>query len=149
MPPQGRGDAVRIALAAHLAVGDDVDARALHVADGEEGGVVLRGFQILGRDAPYLLHAHARREPRGEILAVDEPFRLGVAAYDGGGQEFSGAWNILLISLKSGPADRSFVLNAPRCDATLGRQHHAHHAVFSRLEHAHRLVELIERKRSA
>ena len=36
------GEAVGVALAPHLAVGDDVDAGPLHVADGEQGGVVLR-----------------------------------------------------------------------------------------------------------
>jgi hypothetical protein len=35
---------VRVALAADLAIGDDVDAGGLHVADRELGRVVLRGF---------------------------------------------------------------------------------------------------------
>ena len=46
------GEAVGVALAPDLAVGDDVDAGALHVADGEQGGVVLRLLQPgLGRRA--------------------------------------------------------------------------------------------------
>ena len=40
-----RREMVGVALAAHLAVGDDVDAGAFHVADGEQGGVVLRLLQ--------------------------------------------------------------------------------------------------------
>src|SRR5712691_1627822 len=42
--------------------------------------VLLRlGEQRLG-DAPQLLCAHPRREARGELLAVDQPLRLRVAA---------------------------------------------------------------------
>ena len=38
---------IRIALAPLLAVADDVDAGALLVADGEQRGIVLRGFQLV------------------------------------------------------------------------------------------------------
>ena len=41
-PVERGGEAVGVALAAHLAVGDDVDAGAFHVADGDQGGIVLR-----------------------------------------------------------------------------------------------------------
>ena len=54
------GEAVGVALAAHLAVGDDVDAGLLHVADGEDRGVVLRLLQIRLLHAPELVQAHAR-----------------------------------------------------------------------------------------
>ena len=56
------GEAVRVALAAHLAVGDDVDAGALHVADREQRRVVLRllepGFAARARSP-----ARARAAP--------------------------------------------------------------------------------------
>ena len=42
---QREGEAVGVALAADLAVGDDVDAGALHVADRQDGAVVLRLLQ--------------------------------------------------------------------------------------------------------
>ena len=51
--PLERGrEAVGVALAADLAVGDDVDAGALEVADGERGGVVLGLGEVGLRDAP-------------------------------------------------------------------------------------------------
>ena len=53
-------EAVGIALAPHLAVGDDVDAGALHVADRDQGRVVLRLFEESAGDAPHLRRAHAR-----------------------------------------------------------------------------------------
>jgi hypothetical protein len=40
-PVERGGEPVRVALPADLAVGDRVDARTLHVADGHERGVVL------------------------------------------------------------------------------------------------------------
>ncbi len=42
------GEAVGVALAPHLAVGDDVEAGALLVVDGEQGCVVLRLRQCSG-----------------------------------------------------------------------------------------------------
>ena len=56
------GEAVGVALAPHLAVGDDVDAGALHVADGEERGVVLR-----------LLEERLRRRARSRACARAAP----------------------------------------------------------------------------
>ena len=81
------GEAVGIALAPHLAVGDDVEAGALLVADREQRGIVLRLIQIFRRDPPQLLRAHARRKAAGELLAVDQPFRLGVGADERSGQK--------------------------------------------------------------
>ena len=78
------GEAVGVTFAAHLAVGDDVEAGAFLVADGDEGGVVLRLLQPLGIDLPQFLHAHARRKPRGEVLAVDQPVGLRVGADERG-----------------------------------------------------------------
>ena len=77
------GEAVGVAFPAHLAVGDDVDAGALHVADRQQRGVVLRLRQIGLRHAPQLVHAH----PRHRVLehgAIHQPVGLWVAAHNGG-----------------------------------------------------------------
>ena len=66
-----RGETVGIALAAHLAVGDDVEAGLLLRFDGEDGGVVLRLVEIFRRNAPELPRAHARRKAPGELGAID------------------------------------------------------------------------------
>ena len=55
-------ETVGIAFAADLAVGDDVEPGALLVADREQRGIVLRLIQMLRRNAPQLLGAHARRK---------------------------------------------------------------------------------------
>src|SRR5688500_820448 len=81
------GVAVRVAFAADLAGGDDVEPRRLLRADREQGRVILRRFQERLLDAPELQGAHARRKAPRELLAVDEPFRLGVASDQGGGKK--------------------------------------------------------------
>ena len=81
------GEAVRVALAAHLAVGDYVEASALLVADGEEGGVVLGLLEPFRRDPPELGRAHARREPSLQLLAVDQPVGLRIGADERGRKE--------------------------------------------------------------
>src|SRR5205814_9496189 len=45
---QRGGEAVGVTFAAHLAVGDDVEAGALLIADGQQGGVVLGFLEPLG-----------------------------------------------------------------------------------------------------
>ena len=82
-----RREAVGIALAPHLAVGDDVEPGALLVADGEQGRVVLGLLQEFGRDAPQLAGADARRKAAGELDPVDQPVGLDVAADQGRRQE--------------------------------------------------------------
>ena len=77
---QGRGEAVRVALPPHLAVGDDVEPGAFLVDDGKHGGVVLGLVEPLRGDAPQLGGADPRREAAGELGAVDQPIRLGVGA---------------------------------------------------------------------
>ena len=74
------GEAVGIALAPLLAVGDDVEAGALLVADRDQRGVVLRTLEPFGIDAPQLLGAHPRRHLLGEARAVDQPVRLRIGA---------------------------------------------------------------------
>ena len=75
-------EAVRVALAARLTVGDEIDPGALLVPDGEERGVVLGLLQVLGSHAPELARKGARRRPLREPLAVDQPVRLRVAPDD-------------------------------------------------------------------
>jgi hypothetical protein len=88
------GEAVRVALRAHLAIGDDVDSRALHVADGDQGGVVLRALQRILRDAPDLLQPHARDDTvADEDVAVHQPGRLRVAADHRGRQQRLRGWH--------------------------------------------------------
>ena len=74
------GEAVGVAFAPHLAVGDDVEAGALLVVDREQRRVVLRLREVLRRYGPQFLGAHARRKTAGEFFTVDQPFRLGVGA---------------------------------------------------------------------
>ena len=80
-------EVVGVRLAAHLAVGDDVEPRLLLGADGQHGGVVLRLPEVLRVDPPQLLGTHPRRETPGELAPVDQPVRLGVAADQRGRQE--------------------------------------------------------------
>ena len=83
------GEAVGVALAADLAVGDDVDAGALHVADREHRGVVLR---LLEPGPRGCARSCARTRGTGGIAtagAVDQPVRLRIAADDGGRKRVS------------------------------------------------------------
>ena len=74
------GKTVRVALAANFAIRDDVEPGLLLSADREHGGIVLRLRQIRLLHAPELARAHPRREAAGELLAVDQPFGLRIAA---------------------------------------------------------------------
>ena len=65
------GKAIRIAFAPHLAVGDDVEAGALLIADRKQCRVILRLLEIFGRDAPKFQRAHPGRKTAGEFLAID------------------------------------------------------------------------------
>ena len=85
-----RGEVVGVALAPHLAVGDDVDAGPLHVADGEQGGVVLRLLQEGSGTRQISLQARARHD-LAQHLAVHQPVGLRVGADDGGLQK--GVWS--------------------------------------------------------
>ena len=81
-PIQRGGEPIGVALAAHLAVGDDVDASALQVADREQRGVVLRLGQIGLGYPPQLRRTHARHAALGHRCPIDQPVRLRVAADD-------------------------------------------------------------------
>ena len=84
------GEAVGIALAADFAVGDDVDAGALHVADGEDGGVVLRLLEIFLRQRARSSCMRMRGTDLRQHRAVDQPFRLRIASDHGGRQQMLG-----------------------------------------------------------
>src|SRR5262249_51805838 len=69
-----------------FAVGDDIDAGALHIADGKQGGIVLRLLEPWFGHAPDR-HAYARYRFRQQ-LTVHQPIRLWIAADHGGGQQW-------------------------------------------------------------
>ena len=85
-----RRECAGVALAAHFAVGDDVNAGAFHVANGDGGGVVERPGQRLGGHAPKATLQDAGDRAARQDIAVDEPVRLGVTADNRGGQELFG-----------------------------------------------------------
>ena len=71
---------VGVALPAHLAVGDDVQARVLLRPDGQQRRVLLSLPEVGRIHPPQFQRPGPRREPVGEPLAVDQPVRLRVAA---------------------------------------------------------------------
>src|SRR6185437_3268127 len=95
-----RREAVRVALTPHLAVGDHVDAGALHVLHREPRRVVLRLLEPLLVDPPQLTGANARRQAVAEALAVDQPVRLRVAP-DDGRDDHARSTRVDLYSLRS------------------------------------------------
>jgi len=74
------GEPVRIAFAALFAVGDDVEAGAFLVADGDERGIVLRLVQPIRPHPPKLFCPHPGWKAPGQLLAVDQPIRLRIGA---------------------------------------------------------------------
>src|ERR1700727_1740028 len=82
-PIQRRSEAVRVALAPDFAVSDNVQPRAFLRADRKDGGIVLRLFQKLGRDAPQVGSADARRKAMRKLRAIDQPVGLGIRSYQG------------------------------------------------------------------
>src|SRR2546423_12279053 len=75
-------ESVGVALAADLAIRDDVDPGPLHVADREDRRVVLRLFEPGLGDAPDVARGDARHTVMFERRAVDQPIRLRIAADD-------------------------------------------------------------------
>ena len=73
-------EAVRVALSAHLAVGNEIEARALLISDRKYRGVILRFFQKLRRNAPKLFGANSRWEATSKLGAIDQPVRLRIAS---------------------------------------------------------------------
>ena len=91
---------VRIAFATNFAIGDDVDARPFHVADREQGCIVLGVFEQVRVDAPHFECAHPRWKASFEVGAINQPFRLNVTSDDGGGQQFLGHVDTFSVSSK-------------------------------------------------
>jgi len=77
---------VRIAFAPYLAIGDDVEARALLIEDREPCCIILRFRELLLVHTPEFAGAHARRKALGELRAVDQPFGLGIGSDQARGQ---------------------------------------------------------------
>ena len=78
---QRRRETVGVALAPHFTIGDDVQPHLLLRADGLSRGVAL-GFAEPGfLDEPQFRGARAGGKASGELAAVDEPFRLRIAAH--------------------------------------------------------------------
>ena len=71
----------------HVGSSTSVDTRKARVAalrpDRQDGGIVLRLLEPGRIDAPQLARAHARRKSVGQLLPIDEPVGLGIAANDG------------------------------------------------------------------
>ena len=80
-------EAVRVALAADLAVGDDVESDALLLVHGEGDGVPLGFGEVLLVDPPQVVGADPHGQVAVESLPVDQPRRLGPAADERGGQD--------------------------------------------------------------
>src|SRR5262245_36155332 len=80
-------EAVRVALAPDLAVGDDVEPSLLLCPDREHGRVVLRLLEPRLGNSPKLLGAHARRKSTGEFAAIDQPFGLWVTTDQRSGKQ--------------------------------------------------------------
>ena len=87
---EGGREPVGVALAALLAVGQDVEAGPLLVMDRDERGVILGLLEVLRVDPPQLRRAHPGREPVAEPGAVDEPVRLRVGADEARGEGVGG-----------------------------------------------------------
>ncbi len=77
---EGRGKKVRVAFTADLAVRDDVETGIFLRFDRDEGRVILGFGQVGLRHPPQLPRTHSRRKAAGETLAVNQPFRLRIAA---------------------------------------------------------------------
>ena len=63
--------AVGIAFAPYLAIGHDIDAGALLVADRQDGGVVLSLLEMGWVDAPQLPRMSPRRDDLRQTPAID------------------------------------------------------------------------------
>ena len=92
------GEPVGVAFPPLLAVGDDVEAGALLVADGEHGGVVLRLLEQVGLDPPQIVEPHPRHD-LGQPLPVDQPVGLRIGTDQAGGKEHCGVLRSISLRL--------------------------------------------------
>ena len=67
-----------------LTIGDDVQTCVFLRPDRERRGIELGFLKELRLDPPQLGCPHPGREPPGELLAVDQPVRLRIAADERG-----------------------------------------------------------------
>jgi hypothetical protein len=65
-----RGKTIGIAFPPLFAIGDDIKPGALLIADRQNRGVVLRRFELVRRDEPEIVDAHARHL-LGQLVAID------------------------------------------------------------------------------
>src|SRR5579862_257529 len=73
------GEFVRVTLAPNLAIADDIDTGALHLANRDDGRIILRLLEVFFSNSPQLRHPHARHEV-AELLTIDEPVGLRITA---------------------------------------------------------------------
>ena len=79
-PFQREREPVGIAFAPDLPVGDDVDPRALHLADRQYGPIVLRLFEQRLGDTPDLVRMSARHAVLLQRRAIHQPIGLRIAS---------------------------------------------------------------------
>ena len=70
------GKTVRIAFAADLAVGDDIDAGPFHLAYRDDSRIILRLFAPRFRNPPDVAGTDARHAVMFEKGAIDQPVGL-------------------------------------------------------------------------
>src|SRR5262249_61214302 len=85
--------------------------------------IVLRLGQVRLADPPELARADPRREPAGELRAVDQPVGLRVAADQGRGEEHAACYRIEAMDALVGRAARSTVASLFGTAATICADH--------------------------
>ena len=81
----------------YLSIGDDIETGLLLRLDREDRRVVLGFGQERIGDAPQLAGTHTRRKAPGQLLAVDQPFGLGIAADQGGRKQHLGDPSVAVL----------------------------------------------------
>ena len=105
-----RRKAVGIAFAPDLAIGHDIDAGALLVADRQDGGVILSLFKMGWVDAPQLPRMSPRRHDFRQAPAIDQPIGLRIAAHQCCRQQCVGAHFGHADAIPEGVADCCMVV---------------------------------------
>ncbi len=84
---EGVGEAVRVALPACLAVGDDVEPEPVLLSDRHDGGVVVGLVEPRIVDPPERVVVDPDRDVPVEPGAIDQPARLAPTPDERGGQD--------------------------------------------------------------